>query len=76
MAGDMGSDTRAIRASEFRGGPFWMRDSDRVIGRESADGAVGWRDDFLGHKFGDGVEMGPHVNVWAPHLPDGLHLFY
>jgi hypothetical protein len=53
-----------------------MRDSDRVIGRESADGAVGWRDDFLGHKFGDGVEMGPHVNVWAPHLPDGLHLFY
>jgi hypothetical protein len=76
MVGDMGSATRAIRASEFRGGPFWMRNSNRKIGRESADGTSGYRDDFLGHEFPDGKTMGPHVNVWAPHLPDGLHLFY
>ena len=61
-----------------------MRDSDKVIGRKSADGTRLWRDDFTGHVFKDGrgnVEkiIGPHLNVEAPHLPNGgkgLHLFY
>jgi hypothetical protein len=39
MVGDMGSATRAIRANEFRGGPYWMRNSNMKIGRESLDGA-------------------------------------
>jgi hypothetical protein len=53
---------RPIRLSEFEGGPWWTRNSNRVIGRQSADGMVGWRDDFLGHpRFG----AGPHVNVWG-----------
>ena len=76
MVGDMGPATRAIRADEFRGGPYWMRSSKTKIGRESADGTRGYRDDFLGHQFPGGVSMGPHVNVWAPHLRDGIHLFY
>ena len=84
MVGDMGSNSVAIRARDFRGGPYWMRDSDKVIGRKSADGTRLWRDDFTGHVFKDGrgnVEkiIGPHLNVEAPHLPNGgkgLHLFY
>jgi hypothetical protein len=63
MAGDLGSDAQAIRARDFRGGPYWMKDSDMVIGRQSADGKVGWRNDFLGHDFGDS-SPGPHVNIW------------
>ncbi len=49
IADDLGPAARAIRASEFRGGPYWMRNSRRVIGRQSADGLLGWRNDFLGH---------------------------
>jgi RHS repeat-associated protein len=76
IAGDLGSRPRAIRASDFRGGPYWMKGSSMVIGRESFDGSSGWRDDFLGHTFGDGVTMGPHVNIWGPGINDGIHLFY
>ena len=47
MVGDTGSATRTIGASEFRGGPFWMRNSNRTIGRESADGTRGYRDGIL-----------------------------
>jgi len=62
IAGDLGPGARPIRLSEFEGGPWWTRNSNRVIGRQSADGMVGWRDDFLGHpRFG----AGPHVNVWG-----------
>jgi len=71
IAGNMGSGARAIRASEFRGGPWSWRNSNGVIGRQSADGRVLWRDDVLGHpQFG----MGPHVNVEVDGI--GLHLFY
>jgi len=60
IAGDMGSAAKAVRASDYRGAPWTWRNSQRVIGRESADGTVYWRDDSLGHpQFG----MGPHVNV-------------
>ncbi len=72
IAGDLGQGARPIRLSEFRGGPPSTRNSKRVIGSQSADGKVGWRDDFLGHpRFG----VGPHVNVWGP---GGIkfHLFY
>lgn len=51
-----------------------MRNSERVIGRESVSGDVGWRDDFLGHDFGKTL-LGPHVNVWGPDW-EGVHLFY
>jgi hypothetical protein len=72
IAGDLGAGARAIRAFEFRGGPWWMQRSQRVIGRVSADGSVGWRNDFLGHpEFG----MGPHFNVWGPG-GFNFHLFY
>ncbi|MDQ1698161.1 MAG: hypothetical protein QOG34_24, partial [Frankiaceae bacterium] len=73
IAGDLGSNPLAIRASEFRGGPWWMRASDRVIGRSTARGNIGWRDDFLGHTFSDDI-LGPHVNVWENDW--GTHLFY
>jgi hypothetical protein len=71
VAGDMGSSPRAIRAREFRGGPRGWKDSDMVIGRESADRCVLWRDDVLGHPRFD---MGPHVNVEVDGI--NLHLFY
>jgi len=77
ISGDLGSATEAIRASDFRGGPRWMENSDQVIGRSSADGLTGWRDDFLGHTFRDGMQLGPHVNVWASGIDSSLpHLFY
>jgi hypothetical protein len=72
IAGNLGPGARPIRLSEFRGGPWWTKSSKRVIGRQSADGTVGWRDDFLGHSR---LGAGSHVNVWGP---GGLnfHLFY
>jgi hypothetical protein len=76
IVGDLGSRAQAIRASDFRGGPYWMKESNMVIGRSSFDGAAGWRDDFLGHVFSDGASIGRHVNVWGPGIPDGIHLFY
>lgn len=76
MVGNLGSDVVAIRAREYRGGPFWMKDSDKVIGRRTADKQLGWRDDFLGHDYGSAGEMGPHVNVWGPGLDKRIHLFY
>jgi hypothetical protein len=71
IAGDMGSEVDAIRASSFRGGPRSWRNSNRVIGRKSADGTVWWRDDVLGHSRFD---MGAHVNVSVNEIE--LHLFY
>jgi hypothetical protein len=72
IAGDLGPGARPIRLAEFEGGPWWTRYSNRVIGRRSADGTVGWRDDFLGHpRFG----AGPHVNGWGPGGVE-FHLFY
>jgi Pretoxin HINT domain len=72
LAGNLGSGARPIPLSEFEGGPWWTKNSNKVIGRESADGLVGWRDDFLGHpRFG----AGPHVNVWGPGGAE-FHLFY
>lgn len=77
ISGDLGSATEAIRASDFPGGPRWMENSDQVIGRSSADGLTGWRDDFLSHTFRDGMQLGPHVNVWASGIDSSLpHLFY
>ncbi len=73
LAGNLGPGTQAIRLSEFRGGPWWTKNSNRVIGRQSADGSAGWRDDFLGHH--SGFEAGPHVNVWGPGGAQ-FHLFY
>jgi RHS repeat-associated protein len=76
MVGDLGSQAQPIRASDFRGGPYWMKDSTQVIGRQNVSGTAGWRDDFLGHTFPDGASMGPHVNVWGPGIDSGVHLFY
>jgi hypothetical protein len=71
IAGNMGRETRAIRLNDFRGAPPQMSASNRVIGRQSADGSIGWRDDFLGHpRFG----AGPHVNVWVDRIE--FHLWY
>ncbi|UPZ28860.1 RHS repeat-associated core domain-containing protein [Streptomyces sp. LRE541] len=76
MVGNLGSEAQAIRARDFNGGPNWMKTSDRVIGRESKDHGAGWRDDFLGHDFGKGDVVPPHVNVWGPGLNGKVHLFY
>ena len=36
-----------------------------------------WRDDFFGHCFPDGRELGPHVNIWIEGIDESLpHLFY
>jgi hypothetical protein len=53
-----------------------MKNSDKVIGRQSMDGSRGYRDDFLEHNFPDGHSIGPHVNIWGPGIEDGIHLFY
>ena len=71
FAGDLGSGVQAIRAFEFQGGPYWMRNSNRVIGRQNFDFSRGWRDDFLGHSQ---FNMGPHVNVW--NSGSKFHFFY
>lgn len=71
IAGNMGRETRAIPLKDFNGLPSRMRKTHQIHGRQSADGLIGWRDDFLGHsRFG----AGPHVNVWV----DGIefHLWY
>ena len=62
LAGDLDSAPNVIRKSDFRGGPWSWKDSNDRIGVESAEGSAGWRDDVLGHDFGDSV-MGPNVNV-------------
>lgn len=73
MAGNLGSDVQAIRMREFKQAnvPWGLKDSNKVIGRQSADGLSGWRDDFLGHPQ---FQMGPHVNVWTN--GSGFHFFY
>lgn len=47
-----------------------MKNSKEAIGREGSEGSRGYRDDFLGHDFGDGYSVGPHVNVWGPGIED------
>lgn len=73
MAGNLWSDVQAIRMKDFKQAnvPWTLKDSNRVIGRQSSDGSIGWRDDFLGHPQ---FNMGPHVNVWKDGT--GLHFFY
>ena len=73
LAGNLGSDVQAIRMRDFvqANVPWGLRDSNKVIGRQSADGLAGWRDDFLGHPRYD---MGPHVNVWTD--SSNFHFFY
>ncbi|RZQ62865.1 type IV secretion protein Rhs [Amycolatopsis suaedae] len=75
--GQMGHGAQPIRMSDFRGDQ-WMR-PDGVIGRQSADGSVGWRDDRMGHTFnqdGRTEVVGPHVNVWGPGVNHRIHFFY
>jgi hypothetical protein len=71
IAGNLGRGAQAIRLKDFRGAPWNLENSNQVIGRISADGLTGWRDDFLGHA---NLGMGPHVNTWV----DGImfHLWY
>lgn len=73
LAGNLGSRAEAIRMSEFKQAdvPWNLQNSNRVIGRRSFDGSVGWRDDFLGHPQ---FNMGPHVNVWRGGR--NFHLFW
>lgn len=72
--GNLGSSRQVIRALDYRGGPYWMKDSLKRIGVRSADGKSLWRDDFLGHTFPDGTRLPPHVNV---EIPGGKsHFFY
>ena len=81
LAGDLGYAPVAIRKSDFRGGPWSWRNSNGVIGRQQLDpldptkSLSGWRDDILGHTFGDGATIGPHVNVWNEFF-ENLHLTY
>ncbi|WP_425284195.1 RHS repeat-associated core domain-containing protein [Methylobacterium indicum] len=72
MTGDLGSNPVTTRRQDFRGGPWSWQDNPGVIGRQSQDNLVGWRNDSLGHP---NLGMGPHVNVWTR---DGgnAHLFY
>lgn len=76
VAGDLGSDSVPIRAYEYEGGDYKMRNSNMIIGRRSSDGSIGWRDDFNGHDFGDGDSLEPHVNVWNDKEQFKTHLFY
>jgi RHS repeat-associated protein len=71
--GDLGHNAQAVRMQDFRGDK-WMR-PDGVIGRQSESGDIGWRDDRMGHKFGDET-VGPHVNVWGPGINHKVHFFY
>lgn len=73
LAGDLGSAPSVIRRSDFRGGPWSWKNSNGRIGVQNSGGSAGWRDDVLGHNFGDSV-MGPHVNVWRG--GQELYLFY
>lgn len=58
-----------------------LENSNGVIGRQQLDplnptkSLSGWRDDILGHTFGDGATIGPHVNVWNEFF-ENLHLTY
>ena len=77
IAGSLGPRPNVIRAMDFRGVPKRLAKSVGVIGRESLDGTVLWRHDWLGHFF-KGNRVGPHFNVEI--VVDGirrnLHLFY
>ena len=78
IAGDLGSDPRALRLSGDKADKWWYRDSNRVVGRERLDSSgnsvAGWRDDYHGHVFPDGAVSPPHVNVWVDDIE--FHLFY
>jgi RHS repeat-associated protein len=71
--GDLGYGAQAVRMRDFYGDQ-WMR-PDGVIGRRSESGNAGWRDDRMGHKFGDDV-VEPHVNVSGPGIDRKNHFFY
>jgi len=71
VIGDLGSNPETLRKSDFRGGPHTWKNSAGVIGKQSADGTVGWRDDVLGHSA---YGMGSHVNVWG--LGVSAHFWY
>ncbi|ORF39964.1 hypothetical protein [Snodgrassella alvi] len=75
LSGNLGSDPKVIRKSEFKGGPYSWKNSNGKIGMKSADGNNGWRDDVLGHPH---LGAGPHVNVWnkSKGISHNLHLDY
>ncbi|WP_216353108.1 RHS repeat domain-containing protein [Snodgrassella alvi] len=75
LSGNLGSNPKVIRKSEFEGGPYSWKNSNGKIGMKSADGNNGWRDDVLGHPH---LGAGPHVNVWnkSKGISHNLHLDY
>ena len=84
VAGDLGSNPSAFRASDYRGAPRGTN-PNKVMGQNNSDpadpidnhGTAGWRDDQWGHDFGDGNKVGPHVNAWNDKLGIGnSHLYY
>lgn len=80
IAGDLDSKgTRQItRKPDFNGGPRTWADSEGRIGATNAKKTAGWRDDELGHDFGQGETVGPHVNAWntSKGVGTNLHLVY
>ena len=84
VAGDLGSNPSAFRASDYRGAPRGTN-PNKVMGQNNSNpadpidnhGSAGWRDDQWGHDFGDGNKVGPHVNAWNDKLGIGnSHLYY
>ena len=78
IAGNMGNNPTMITKADFRGGPQSWRGNSTKIGQQSSKKSSGWRDDSLGHDFGSGNTIGPHVNAWnkAKGVFDNLHLLY
>jgi RHS repeat-associated protein len=75
IAGNLGSEPRRIKKSDFRGGPSSWKNSQDKIGMQNKSETSGWRDDSPGHPT---LGAGPHVNAWNNEkgITSNLHLDY
>jgi hypothetical protein len=75
LLGDLGSARRYLTMQDYNGAPWYFKDSVKRIGVQSRNALRGFRDDFMGHQFGDGTYIPPHLNVWYDEFIK-LHFFY
>lgn len=78
ISGDLGSEVKKVRRKDYKDkrNTYKDKESNRVIGKESADKKAGYRDDSIGHEF----DERPHINAWSESTGTtkrkNAHLYY